>query len=312
MTMLHRALPPLVLAAAAAAQISVTATALTPITAACTEFGVTVTITRPIGPLAAWDFLDAHQTISGATLEIASGATGERASFGFTQQAVIDPGAPAGTSAATGPAELAVAFTCPTVTPVRLNVTLQNYTTPGAPQPTALLEVDGDGVVDYINGIGVTAVPRLAVGPQPLVVHVSMASALQQPGSVAASLLVEVVPDTDVHIQAQALGCGGTAALTATPTFVDHGVRIAAASFVPAMPYVFVVFGWGIQPQLLPSYGTAPCLFVPSIDLVVPLVWPQYVDIALPPAVRPVTFWIQGVTPLWQPLLTDALRIHAF
>lgn len=300
------------LATAAPAQVAASLTALAPIAVTASEPGLTVSDTRPIGPLPSSDYLNAGLP-SGAFAAIGFAYVGGDASASavFSQQAWIGSSTATGTNTAAGPAEFLLEFQCPTQTYVWLSVTFDDSTVPGSPQPAMLIDVGNDGIFDFVNGIQAQPLAPLTVGPVPLSLRVWMSAALQQIGQVRSELGIAITPRTDVHATPAAIGCAlGAAAISVTPTFLDQGVRVGAGSFVPSMPFVFVVFGWGTQPLLLPSNGAATCLLVPTVDVVVPLAF-QHIDVPLPPAVRPITFWVQGVLPDAQLLPTDCLRIDA-
>ena len=100
-----------------------------------------------------------------------------------------------------------------------------------------------------------------------------------------------------------AIGCGPFAAFV-VPTFAAGGVRVT--NQVPTAAPKVMVLGLTTLPLLLPSPGALPCLLLPNPDVVV--WWPAfaYLDVALPAAVRPVTFWLQPVELAGSTLLTGA------
>lgn len=302
----------LAFAAAPAAQITVSMTVPTPIDVTCVEGGTTQTATQPSGSSNYFDhFTGTQNTFAG----IGASATSDdlSASIGVSLSASVGPAAPSGSSATVGPASVLVFLSCATATPVLWEAPFVNDSFPGVAPPLFEVDLGDDGVVDYINGQLTSLSQPHLLGPQPLAVRLTFSVSPQQPGLVSASQGLVARPWTQVASTPVAIGCtNGGSGIGATATFLDQGVRLGAVSFFPNMPWVAMVIGWDTAPVLLPSHGQTPCLFVPTVDIVVlqgfgiaPL------DVPLPAAVRPVTFWIQGVIPDSQLLTTDCLRVDA-
>ena len=72
----------------------------------------------------------------------------------------------------------------------------------------------------------------------------------------------------------------------------SYGVHLRGWSKDP----VVAVLGLGTQPTLLPPspLSPVPCLLLPSPDLVL-LMPPSGFDLPIPPAVRPLNLYVQGV-----------------
>ena len=312
---MHQLLSPgaiLLLAAAPVAQISAAMSVPTPIVVSCVEPGQTQTATQPSGPSNNFQQFvftqNTHAAIGGwATSDALS------ARFSISLVASINALAPSGSSASIGATSVLVFVSCPTPTPVRWVAPFLNASAPGLAQPVISVDLGDDGSIDFINGNLWSLSQPQVIGPQPLPVRLTFSALHQQPGTISVGQEVMALPYTNVLSTTAAIGCtNGGSYITATPSFLDQGVRLAAASSLPTTPWVALVIGWQTQPLLLPSAGQAPCLLVPSPDLVL-LQGFQIppIDVPLPPAVRPATFWIQGVIPDAQLLTTDCLRIDA-
>jgi len=306
----------LAFAAASSAQISVSMSVPAPIDVTCTEGAVTDTDTQPAGPSNYFERFAATPNLF-AALGVFAFSSDLSAGFGLNMNLSRSSAAAPGAVAAIGPASLVVDVTCPTTTAVRWQCAFENASSPGIAPPQIEVDIGDDGIVDYIDGQLVSLAQPQFVGVQPVPVRITFSattSSFPQPAGVhATSLAITVLPDARVTSTPVAIGCaGGGAAIEAVPTFLGEGVRIGATSFIQSMPLVAMVIGWGTQPVLLPSFGQAPCLFVPTPDIVVLQGFPvPAIDIALPPAVRPATFWVQGVVPDGQLLTTDCLRVDA-
>ncbi|MEZ6037159.1 MAG: hypothetical protein R3F29_06740 [Planctomycetota bacterium] len=303
----------LALSAAPAAQITVSMTVPSPIDVTCSEGGTVDTDTQPVG--AAQGFARLASTTN-TFASLGAGVVGGDASgsFAVSLQASIYGNPAPGASASIGPASVLLYVSCATTTGVQWQPAFTNQSSQGLAPPSIDVDLGDDGIVDFVNGQQTALALPATIGPQALPVRITFSAVNQQPGNMSANLSFELLPRTLVTSSLAAIGCPpGGSGIAATPTFLGEGVRLGAASFLPNTPWVAMVIGWNTQPVLLPSYGQAPCLFVPTPDVVVlqgfgidPL------DVPLPPAVRPLTFWIQGVIPDSQLLTTDCLRVDAF
>jgi hypothetical protein len=267
----------------------------------------TQTVTRPAGPLQQGVVLNAG-TQGGAVAAnyiVMTTMHTQGAEFEVIQGAGLTsaPGV-----ATCGPNTVLWDLSAPQPTPALVRVDFLNGTTPGAPQPSTIIDVLDDGLIDFVNGQAVHGQPLLlvTVGPQPLRTRITTFATNSQVGQAQSFLILHFEPWNQVGIQTVALGCGATA--TVIPTFVDLGVEV----LMPEM--AIAVFGFLVQPLLLPPAGSQPCLLVPSPDVL--LLMPPgggMVHVGLPAAVRPATFWVQGVTwPATGLQVSDAFRVSAF
>lgn len=292
----------LLLPVSAMAQISIAVSAWTPIQLAASNGTLPNSVTQPPGPLPAGLTTFQAQAPGGTNSALfQSDASATAVAVDWTLGhfvAVTGNG-----SASVAQNELVIQLTAPTVTPGRLFVTHTDATPAGAPQPRADVDVGNDGTLDYVNGLATGPINPLVVGPQPLQIRVIMATDLAVPGTTNSELRLRFLPDNDLDVVLAAIGCGPFAAAV-VPTFAASGVRIT--NQVPTAAPKVMVLGLTTQPLLLPSTGAQPCLLLPNPDAV--LWWPAFafLDVALPAAVRPVTFWLQPVELAGSSLLTGA------
>lgn len=303
----------LAIATTTSAQVSIQLATTAPMVVTCTEGSTTSSATQPVATGVPIVQLTASTPNTNVYAMVLPWSDPLGCRIAVNLSATVGAGAPTGSSAAVGPGSVLAYLTCPTATPIRWQTTFVSNTDPGLPQPGIEVDIADDGVVDYINGQRVSPMTLDVVGPTPLPVRVTMTGMTQQAGFVGASLLLDMLPDTQVDVTTVAIGCtAGQASTTARPTFLSTGVRLSAYNHVPQVPWVAMVIGWNTQPLLLPSFGSLPCLLVPTPDVV--LLQGQLlpgVDVPLPPAVRPLTFWVQGVALGAQLMPTDCLRVNA-
>lgn len=297
-------------AALAVAQVSVSVTALTPLTATCTSSSGPVIDSRPAGPLPLSDFLLANTILASATAGHSCTAVPTSVSCTFTSTGSVVPFSPNGSIASSGPNEYLVTIQTVTTNRVALTVTFEGSTTTGTNTPLALVDIGNDGQFDFSNGTQLTFLPPLFVGPQPLLLRVRTEGKALVGGLYTSQLTIGVTPANDMGMTRTVIGCDPQATFELLPSFIDLGLELTAIANPSTSP-VFAVFGFGVQPVLLPLFGQAPCLLLPRPDIVVPMV-NSTLPIALPPAVRPLTFWVQGVTVVPQLLVTDCTRVDAF
>lgn len=275
-----------------AAQISVSLTALTPITTTATEGLITNTFTRPAGPLPT-AYLEQDSTIpgTGTSASFASDAEvrNDEASC-YVGVACSNNTAAAVTSINT--IELLVNFTAAVPTPVRMSLEFTSLLPPGAVVPQALIDVDNDGSIDYANGNQLSWIPPRTIGPAGWQFRIIVDANLAQLGWLGNDLRIVLKPDNDVLVVPAVVGCISQGPNVA-PSFLDRGITVREVTG-GVIPRVFV-FGLQAQPVLLPSATSFPCLLLTRPDVV--LLAPSFASfaIALPASVRPATIWIQGV-----------------
>jgi hypothetical protein len=293
------------------AQVGVSVDAVSPMVATCAGPGFSVTDSRPAGPLPLSDALlaSAPNNIS-ATISHACVATATGVSCSFTVTGHVPLGSPSGAMATAGPADYLVTLQSVTPSSVSLSVVFEDFTTPGSRQPLAAVDVGNDGIYDFFNGAQAVPLPHLVIGPQPLLLRVHTEGFALDGESFSSLLTIHVAPTNGLSMTTAAIGCAGQqSSLTLRSSFLDQGFELTASANNPVVPVV-AVFGFGVQPVLLPSFGTLPCLLVPRPDVTL-LMMNSTVSVGLPPSLRPLTFWVQGVSLASRLLATDCTRVDA-
>jgi hypothetical protein len=178
--------------------------------------------------------------------------------------------------------------------PVAINVGSSLLATAGAAAPNLRVDLDDDGTFEFVSGPpGPGASFARTLGPVPLLVRVRAESSLALTGTLQARLAVSVVATHATQIDVVMVGCSVPYHLYAVRTF-GGGMELGTFGPAPVDP-ILLVLGLGVQPFLLPSSAPTPCVLVPTPDIILLLPGNGSLPLPLPPAVRPVTFWTQGV-----------------
>ena len=165
----------------AAQTVSVSLTALTPLTVQVSDATSANQATWPLGPMP--DF-------GGILASLPSGAPGfastdwntyasDRAAVASITHQVYNPQALTGFSGEAGPDEFLVEFSSATPVTARLQISRWTDLTIGAPWPTIQIDFDNDGVIDVASlsaSQGALLLPSF--GPQPLQLRVIMTATL--------------------------------------------------------------------------------------------------------------------------------------
>ena len=304
----------LALAPAFAQTVSISFSAQAPLSAQMTVGTMTAQSTLPAGPL------PLNSSIAAAPTPGAIANTSWYTSLeGFavlTNQ--INSGAATSASGSLGPNEIVVSFTATAPVGGWLEVTRGSSLTGGQPWPVTAIDFGNDGTIELPNMQTTTTSVFASLGPTPWSVRFVLTSQLVSAGASYTTMELRMHPNTNVGVQPTALGCGpvGLPTLRVDPTFLGTGIKAEFWSSLPAPmvhPHVFV-FGWGVQPVVLPPISLAPCLLMPTLDVLLPgaATLPSVVNVPLPAAVRPVTFHVQAVGLLPTGLATtDAFMVVA-
>lgn len=292
--------------------------AVQPLTVQVSEPAGSVQSTLPAGPLGAQGTLSASLPAPGLAVARAVWRTdADQHVASVWLECSIDAAAAASTFVGhVGPHEYLLQFTASGPAPARLFAYRQTDLTPGAPWPTVQVDFGNDGSIDVAN-LDLSGATRLEpmFGVQPILVRIVIDAALLGPGRSQTWVGVDVRPDNDVALTTVAIGCSASGfPLFLQPSFAARGIDVwlwPGTSFL-ADPTV-VVLGLSQQPQLLPPMPWAPCLLVPSPDiLMVPVAGAQDLHVPLPASLRPVEFWVQPVAVTAVGLWTmDAVRVTA-
>lgn len=282
----------------AAQTVSVSLSAVTPLTAQVSDGTSTTQASWPAGPLPNYDGIAAYLPggapgVAGATWHAFAG---DRAAVAnFTNQ-IHNPTALPGFNGHTGPHEFLVEFA--SAAPVTANLRISRFTdlTPGAPWPTVQVDFDNDGIVDVADVStvhGALLVPSF--GPQPLLVRVIVNASLGAQTESFTLVSLTLTPENNLTITTPVAACFAyspppPAFLAAS--FAGRGIDLAIEQN-PIEPSLMVL-GFGAQPVLLSTNGSLPCILLPTPDILI--FEPSGLrNLPLPPSVRPVTFFAQGV-----------------
>lgn len=275
---------------APAQQLAVSMSAPNPLVMSTTTVGGVDSWQTPGGSLANFGYYSPQLAGAGpAFLTWSTHASSTSAALNLHQQITTNPGA----TAIVGRNEFL--FEVSSTAPV--NVTLELLATiiasEGVAVPSITVDVGDDGTIDFTQAT-LLAELDLTIGAAPLRLRVTMENDVAVRGHSWSWLFATVKPRNDLMIQPAAIGCTGASPdLFCEPSFLVAGVEfMRQPSF--SLPAV-VVLGLGVQPVLLPvSTPAAPCLLLPQIDAVITLFGNSH-TVLIPPAVRPITFWGQGV-----------------
>jgi hypothetical protein len=160
--------------------------------------------------------------------------------------------------------------------------------------PTVQLDFDNDGVID-VPIVGTNTTYAVTVGPQPKQVRIVVDAQLSAQVSLGDILALILTPDNGLAIAEPVASCDAgqpPPPQMLQPSFDDRGIDLFLYS-LPGQPSV-LVFGFSPQPILLSMLGPLPCILLPSPDVV--LLGTGLFLLPLPASVRPVTFYVQGVT----------------
>lgn len=198
-------------------------------------------------------------------------------------------------SASLPPTELLVELRAPAPTPVWLNVQRLVDLVGTSQLPLWEVDVGDNGSVDYSSLLSTSLAPTsLVVGIAPTYVRVRVGATLAQPGQIDLWFRLLLTPRAGVtRLEAQP-GCG--AEMLVLPTFGNGGGDLVWFSGVTTQPLQVGVLGFGLAPWFVPSPIAANCLVMPTVDAVFALSTQQPVLLTIPPAVRPLQLWTQGVT----------------
>lgn len=180
--------------------------------------------------------------------------------------------------------------------PAILEIRRQSEISQGLPASTVAIDLHNDGTIDLVDPGTFFMAPQVIAG-QPLRVRVIMSSFLSTSGGSLTDVHLTLRPANDLIVLQSALACGfGSGALDSArldppvAVFADRGMD---ATIVSSGALAVYVVGLTQQPLLLPPSGLVPCLLVPSTDVVLFQLAPLH--LALPAAVRPLTFHLQAV-----------------
>ncbi len=180
-----------------------------------------------------------------------------------------------------------LALSAPTVGAALLELEGENFGFVGI-VPTLAIDVDDDGLVEFDASVPTRTVPIL-LGPTPTLVRLRIAA--NHVGSGSSSLTLQCRPNGAATVSQWNVGCDAVP-FAISPTFDGN---FLAGSLPIAGQMTIGVLSLRLQSVLLGQHQGLPCLLLPAADVVLPIsgIAPQ--AIVVPPALRPLVFFGQGV-----------------
>lgn len=287
---------------------SVTVTAATPITV-FTQIGANLTTNSvSAGPLAAVGTVSAA-AVPFASASLSHSATFTPSRFHFTASAsslvAVGPQVAAGLQA---PVELLLSLTHPLPATMRIDLDQRVLGPAGMPMPLLAVDVGDDGSVELSTA---SSSPHnfvlVQVSPTPVAIRIRLGIQLASIGQGEASVELVGRP-TATQVTSMLPGCASPIVVY-EPRF-DGDLEFELV--MPTLDPLVMVFGLGMQAQLLGSFGSYPCLLLPPPDAVLLLPPQSRQSLSIPPAVRPIQVFAQPVEVTLFGLRTgEAVRISA-
>jgi hypothetical protein len=280
--------------------------ALSPVTVQVQLGGQAQSASVPIGPLPTIQGLQAELGVAGSANNALSGlfwsVLQQQWSMGLSVTHYATVASTTAASAEVVSCDLLLQLTNPTPIQVLVNLDRSVVASAGVPAPTMRIDIGNDGTFELTETSSLipAGIPA-ALGPTPLPVRVQYVGAIASPGMLRNNLQIEVTP-VGVYFQDVAVGCDYFHHLFAAPTF-DGGVTMyVTGAQAPAV----IVLGLSPQPVILPAPTQwLPCVLIPSPDALVYLPDNTLFSLPIPPAVRPITVFVQPVM-VWPTSLQTA------
>lgn len=291
------------LTAAAAAQTAVL-TSTAPATSQVTSGGQASTTTLAAGPLAS--FGTTGETLGGSTTAVSWDSIIQPTGIVFTliSTAFCQPGATATFAGSDFVYELS------SPTPVLTQLDLRRIGTMS--NATVMVDVGDDGTVEFSEtSVASTVSLTITLGPTPLSIRIRNDYSLLSAGGEQATLAITATPLAGIFTTQVVIGCDTGHSMIVQPTF-DNAISLGVIGPLPATKPSVMILGASLQPILLPTTASFPCLLLPSLDVTL---FPgnQFVTVQAPAAVRPFTFWAQAVVLHPTELrTTNAMQVVAF
>jgi hypothetical protein len=303
------AVPFLMLGAAASAQtVQVALSAPNQLVATTSLGGLSSATLGPIGALPPNSVVASSLGNGAATANLvwqASAAPGASLDadiqLRITMQAVVTPVGGINAAANVPVSEFLMTLQSAAPRQVRVSMERELWLTTGVVAPFLQVDVLDDGFIDFDGALTTNASNLVDLGTSPIPIRVRIGGGVSSTTDFAAlftGVVLNVRPENQVSTFRFYTGCGGT--LVAEPSFATGGLTFQGQSVLG--DFMVLAVGFGLQPVVTPSVGTAPvpCVFFPTPDLLFVLQAPPFTlvpaQLPLPAAVRPVTFYAQALT----------------
>ena len=182
---------------------------------------------------------------------------------------------------------LLLSLSAPFASQAMLELAGTNSGFPGG-SPSLSIDVGDDGLVEFTELTPSTLV-QIVLGPVPTLVRMRIDA--NQVASGDSTLFLRCFPDNGSDVQAWDIGCEQVP-VGLQSTF-DGNFELAAAPY-GGQPTV-AVLALRLQSTVIGSSFGLPCTLLPAPDLVLAFPSPTLTSIVVPPAVRPLLFFAQGV-----------------
>ena len=191
-----------------------------------------------------------------------------------------------------------LALSAPFASPAMLELVGENFAYVGA-SPAFAIDVGDDGFPEVTELIPATSIP-VVLGPVPTLVRVRITAT--QVGSGSTTLWLRCYPDNGSDVQIWNVGCESVP--VGVQARFDGNFELGAFP-MQGQPTIGVL-SLGLQSVLLGTSFGVPCILLPAPDVVLAFPSTATTTIVVPPAVRPLFFFTQGVALSLNGLATGA------
>lgn len=209
---------------------------------------------------------------------------------GFSASVRLNLGNPG--VASVQPGQLLFTLTTPAGGAVHLEYTLVVQAPAGAAVPRVEIDIGADGTPDITQANVTPQTIGVPATGMPMPFLITIGAALAAPGAMTAEVRITARPSNGVSATRAYAGCSPLEFVRVMPTW-SGGIEYQVIGN-PMCPSI-AVLGLQVQPTLLPVPGP-PCLLFPSPDAIHFHSGVSSHTLAIPPGVRPIDFWVQGVT----------------
>ena len=179
-------------------------------------------------------------------------------------------------------------------TPTSITAELQLRRIGDLSNVTWMVDVGDDGTIELSHTSPSDLVTlQITLGPTPLTIRIHNAIAQTTAGATNSRLAITTVPTANIQMTPAVLGCDTSHRQFAQTTF-DSEIQLGVIGPLHTTQPSVMLLGTSLQPFLLPSSTTFPCLLLPSPDVAL-FPGQQFINLQAPPSVRPFSFWVQSV-----------------
>lgn len=277
--------------------VQFTATAVTPIDVGLQMGPLVLTSSQPAGLLPPLTYLTASLLPAPSGLNVIEFSCnldqGLQPTLSLRAVAITTPLGSAQASTTTGLVDILLQVAA--AVPVLGNLEVEHTTTAsvGSATPLQRIDVGDDGTFEFTeySNPGVTNI-GINLGPQSLPIRVQFELGTTGQQAVDSLLRLRFVADNDLIITPAIAGCTADT-LFALPSFQGLGLDLGVQPMLAGDLSLGVV-GLGVQPVVVSTIYPG-CVLLPSPDVVFVMPSSGTVNLPLPPSLRPLILWVQGV-----------------